>query len=285
MKKLLILSGKGGTGKTTLSSAMIRLTKTDVYADCDVDAPNLHLIGNSMEQPTERDYIGMPKAVIDDRSCVGCGLCEDACRFDAISSVATHYQVNPYACEGCSVCQFVCPASAVIMKPWAAGVLRLYDEGRYFSSAKLYMGSGNSGKLVSEVKKQLNDYTGNSQVTIIDGSPGIGCPVIASVSGVDMVLVVAEPSLSGFSDMERILSTAAHFRTPAAVCVNKSDINTDMTNRIIAYCDKCDIPFVGTIPYDNTIPMLLNEGKTVLDVPSEAANHVRQVYKETVALL
>lgn len=285
MKQLLILSGKGGTGKTTIATAFIQLSKTDVYGDCDVDAPNLHLLNSVGVNPEVSDFIGMPKAVINEDLCNSCGLCLDHCRFGAINRIEGQVLIDPYACEGCGVCQAVCPRNAIEMVEDVAGDLMLYRDKDYFSTAKLKMGSGTSGKLVSQVKQQLKDYQGHAELTVIDGSPGIGCPVIASVSGVDMVLVVTEPTLSGISDMDRILGTAAHFNTQALVCVNKSDVNLALTEEIKNNCQQKGIPFVGEMPYDPVVPKLLNEGLSILDRDCHAGKAVRQIYQQTIERL
>jgi MinD superfamily P-loop ATPase len=185
MKQLLILSGKGGTGKTTIASAFIRLSKAKAYADCDVDAPNLHLITEQSSEPRKTDYYGLPNAEINPVLCIKCDLCRQNCRFDSISVEADKkYKVDPFACEGCGVCEAVCPADAVTLKPAVSGELMLFaNEREVFSTAQLKMGSGNSGKLVTEVKKQMKTEAVNTEFAIIDGSPGIGCPVIASISG------------------------------------------------------------------------------------------------------
>lgn len=285
MKQLLILSGKGGTGKTTVAGAFIRLSGAKAYADCDVDAPNLHLLMHRAEEPETTDYYGLPKAEIDAGLCVGCGRCAENCRFDAITADGG-YRVLPYACEGCAVCEAVCPAGAVSLKPAIAGELRLYTGGgEVFSTAKLKMGSGTSGKLVTEVKKQMKSAAADVPLAVIDGSPGIGCPVIASVSGTDMVLVVAEPSLSGISDMERVLKTAAMFHTKTAVCVNKYDINPENTGKIEAFCRAEGIPFVGRIPFDPAAVKAVNDGLTVADVDCAAGRAVGEVFHSTMALL
>ena len=212
MKQLLILSGKGGTGKTTIASAFIKLSKAEAYADCDVDAPNLHLITGWDSEPEKSDYYGLPTAHINPELCIKCDKCRENCRFDAISAEGC-YKVNPFACEGCGVCQYVCPVDAITLMPAIAGELKLYsNKEKAFSTAQLKMGKGTSGMLVTEVKKQMKDAAADAEIAIIDGSPGIGCPVIASLSGVDMVLIVAEPSISGISDMERIINTADKFR-------------------------------------------------------------------------
>lgn len=181
---IAVLSGKGGTGKTLVSVNLSAAADEAVYSDCDVEEPNLHLIFH-WSSPTERDdYSGMPKARIDPVKCTGCGQCREHCRFDAIET-RMPFRVKPFACEGCGVCAAICPADAVSMEPVRAGELALYKDDAYvFSTAKLSMDSGTSGKLVTEVKKRMISAAGNVELAIIDGSPGIGCPVIASISGV-----------------------------------------------------------------------------------------------------
>ncbi|PKM48113.1 MAG: ATPase, partial [Firmicutes bacterium HGW-Firmicutes-6] len=177
MKQLLILSGKGGTGKTTLASAFIKMAQAKVYADCDVDAPNLHLALNHLSQPKRNDFYGMPKAEINQTLCAKCDRCIENCRFDAISVDDDGYHVDPFTCEGCGVCGMLCPVRAISLKPHIAGELMLYHEDVVFSTAQLKMGSGTSGMLVSEVKKQMKSVDIGADLAIIDGSPGIGCPV------------------------------------------------------------------------------------------------------------
>ncbi|MDD4401366.1 MAG: ATP-binding protein [Desulfitobacteriaceae bacterium] len=285
MKQLLILSGKGGTGKTTIASAFIKLADARAYADCDVDAPNLHLITGWNSQPEKTDYYGLPKVEINPELCLECDLCRPNCRFDAIS-IAKKYKIDPLACEGCSVCAYVCPVGAVTLKPAVAGELMLYsDEEKVFSTAQLKMGSGTSGMLVTEVKKQMRLAAVDAQLAIIDGSPGIGCPVIASLSGVDMVLIVAEPSISGISDMERIINTAAKFGTKTAVCINKYDTNLEHTEKIEGFCKKQGLPFTGRIPFDSSAVKAINKGQTIVDIDCTSGMAVKEVYHKTMNLL
>ncbi|NMA18654.1 MAG: 4Fe-4S binding protein [Clostridiaceae bacterium] len=289
MKQLLILSGKGGTGKTTVASAFIKLSDAKAYADCDVDAPNLHLITEWTTQPEKKDYYGLDVAKIDDDLCTRCGQCEMHCRFDAIANDITEdgaYAVNPYVCEGCGVCEYVCPVGAIKMIPKIAGEMMLYqDDENVFSTAQLEMGSGTSGLLVTEVKKRMVANATNAPLAIIDGSPGIGCPVIASLSGVDMVLVVAEPSLSGMSDMERIIQTAKRSRTKIAVCVNKYDTGLENTEKIEAFCKQQALPFTGRIPFDPDAVKAINQGKTIVDIDCASGRAVKKVYDKTIKLL
>ena len=285
MKQLLILSGKGGTGKTTIASAFIKLSDAKAYADCDVDAPNLHLITGWNVEPAKNDYYGLPKAEINPELCTRCDQCRQNCRFDAIKT-EPHYKVDPFACEGCGVCEYVCPVEAITMIPAVAGELMLYSDGeKVFSTAQLKMGSGTSGMLVTEVKKQMKSAVIDADLAIIDGSPGIGCPVIASLSGVDMVLIVAEPSISGISDMERIINTAAKFGTKTAVCINKYDTNIENTEKIEEFCKKQAMPFIGRIPFDSNAVKAINNGQTVVDIDCISGTAVKEVYHKTMNLL
>lgn len=284
MKELLILSGKGGTGKTTIASAFIKLASVKAYADCDVDAPNLHLVMKGLPEPEYSDYYGLDKAEIDPDLCTKCDLCRQHCRFGAIN-VSEIYQVDHFACEGCSVCQAICPANAIKMNAAVAGHLMLYKNDIVFSTAQLKMGSGNSGLLVTDVKKQLKTAAKDTEFAIIDGSPGIGCPVIASLSGVNMVLIVTEPSISGISDMERIIETAQRFQTKIAVCINKYDTNISNTKEIIKVCKKLDLSLVGNIPFDKEAVKAVNNGGTIVDIACESRTAVKAVFKKTMKIL
>lgn len=286
MKQLLILSGKGGTGKTTVASAFIQLAHAKAYADCDVDAPNLHLVTSFRAQEQKSDFYGMSKAEIDPELCVNCGKCAENCRFDAILKDDS-YHVDGYACEGCGVCEAICPAKAITLKPAVAGELMKYKTAdTVFSTAKLKMGSGNTGFLVTEVKKQMREAAPtDAQIAIVDGSPGIGCPVIASLSGVDMVLIVTEPSLSGISDLKRIIKTVEVFQTKAAVCINKYDINQENAQEIETFCQENNLPLVGKIPFDSDVVKFVNQGKNVMASESAAAHAIADVFARTSSLL
>lgn len=285
MKQLLILSGKGGTGKTTIASAFIKLADAKAYADCDVDAPNLHLIAGWNIEPKKEDYYGLPKAEINSELCTQCDKCRQNCRFDAIS-VDGKYKVDTFACEGCGVCEYVCPVDAIILKPAVAGKLILYsDEKTVFSTARLKMGSGTSGMLVTEVKKQMKSAAVDNEIAIIDGSPGIGCPVIASLSGMDIVLIIAEPSISGISDMERIINTAVKFGIKTAICINKYDTNLENTEKIQQFCKEQKLPFTGKIPFDSKAVKAINNGQTIVDINCISGTAVKEVYHKTINLL
>jgi MinD superfamily P-loop ATPase len=283
MKQLLILSGKGGTGKTTVAGAFIKLSNVKAFADCDIDAPNLHLIMEQKSKPDNSDYYGLDKAIIDKDKCIKCNLCYENCRFDAIDN-NDGYAVKIYDCEGCGVCEAICPESAISLVPYKAGDMTLYKEPKVFSTAELKMGSGNSGLLVTEVKKNMK-MASEADFAIIDGSPGIGCPVIASISGVSMVLIVAEPSLSGISDMKRIIETAERFNTKLAVCVNKYDTNIENNERIKRFCQDNNIEFVGEIPFDKNVVEAVNNGLTIVDIDCAAGDAIQGIYIKTIKIL
>ena len=276
MKQLVILSGKGGTGKTTVASSFIRLSKRKVFADCDVDAPNLHQIFDYGNTAEKLPFYGLKKAVKYDSLCTGCGKCENLCRFGAIRSG----KVNPFECEGCGVCEAFCPAhdengnTAIRLEKMVSGETRLFrHDGDIFSTAGLSMGSGASGRLVTEVRRNLYKAAANESYAIIDGSPGIGCPVIASVTGSQMVLIVAEPTISGIHDLRRIVDTSRRFGAKIAVCINKFDVSKSSTGAIKKYCRKEKLPILGLIPYDSMVIKAVNSGKAVVDYEDSAAGH------------
>ncbi|MDK2933278.1 MAG: hypothetical protein PWP27_1088 [Clostridiales bacterium] len=289
MKQLAVLSGKGGTGKTTIVSAFIKLARNKAFADCDVDAPNLHLVCSRYEGLENRLFYGYQKAVKYDDICTNCGKCEELCRFRAIENGI----VNPYECEGCGVCEAFCPARdhegrpAIRLEDNVSGDISLFRvNGEVFSSAQLKMGNGASGKLVTEVRKNLFNSITKEELVIIDGSPGIGCPVIASITGVDMVLIVAEPTLSGMHDMKRIIDTARKFHAICAVCINKYDINVNNALKIEQYCIGENIPLVGSIPFDPMVIKAVNAGKTIIDMPkSTAAQAISEIWNNVHSML
>lgn len=286
MRQLVILSGKGGTGKTTVASALIRLSGARACADCDVDAPNLHLVNRHYSSGETAPYWGLPLADIDPVLCTACGECEVNCRFGAIIPGEPH-RVDPYACEGCGVCVLVCPTDAINMRPHEAGTMTLYaQENRVFSTAQLRTGAGTSGLLVSQVKKRMNEAMKEDiPLAIVDGSPGIGCPVIATLSGADVTLIVAEPSLSGISDLERIVKTARGFGVRIAVCVNKANINPEKAEQIRRYCERETLFFAGVIPYDPLAIEAVNRGQTIADTPCPSGKAVREIYRNILPLL
>lgn len=286
MKQLLILSGKGGTGKTTTAAAFISFSKAKAVADCDVDAPNLHIVKKIDAEPKSKAFIGSQKAQIDKNLCTGCKKCLEHCRFNAIDFVDKKCEINEFACEGCGVCEYVCPQKAVSLIDDIAGEQDLYLGDTVFSTAKLKMGRGNSGKLVTSVKKDMMfNAPEETPLAIIDGSPGIGCPVIASVSGIDLALIVAEPSLSGISDLERLIKTANVLHTPIAVCINKFNSSQQNSEKIEQFCNENEIPFLGKIPYDKSASKAINQGMSIAEIDCPARDALLEVYNKVIKLL
>lgn len=279
MKKLLILSGKGGTGKTTIASSFIHLSGVKQFADCDVEAPNLHLMYKQGVKES-KPYYGLAKAIINQSKCIDCGLCYDHCRFNAVMNTEG-YQIDLYKCEGCGVCEFVCPVDAIEFKQTEDGYINLYKNEVIFSTGELKMGSGNSGLLVTKVKKQLTEDT----LTIIDGPPGIGCPVIASLSGVDYVLVVTEPSLSGFSDLKRMIKTIEKAKINFGVCINKFDINLEISDQITTYLKEKNMTYFGHINYSKDVSKIINQGKVIVSEDSSVSRQIKSIYDKVVSYI
>ncbi len=312
MKQLVILSGKGGTGKTSVAAALAHLAAEDmpiVLADADVDAANLELV----LAPTKREehiFMGGQKAIIVADACTTCGRCAGVCRFDVPhphppsplslshgererggrGGVGEVYTVDPLACEGCAACVYQCPAEAIHMEEQQAGLWFRSDTrfGPLFH-AHLFAGQENSGKLVTMVKQQarLLALDEGRELLIVDGPPGIGCPVISACAGAELALVVTEPTVSGVHDLERTLGvgTANHFRVPALVLINKADLNPTHTAHIAAYCQARGIPLAGQLPYDNVVTAAMVQGQpvTVYEPAGAMASALRAVWAQVRA--
>ncbi len=265
MKEIVIISGKGGTGKTTITAAFASLVENKVMADCDVDAADLHLI-LSPDIQYEEDFYSGKTALIRENDCTECGKCVEVCQFDAISP---DFVVDPVACEGCGVCVYFCPGDAIDFNENLSG--RWFISNTRFGPmvhARLGIAEENSGKLVMLVRRQakLLAEKQNADFIIVDGAPGIGCPVISSITGANAVLVVTEPTLSGRHDLERVVSLAAdHFQIPTFVCVNKYDLNNKITDQIENFCRDRDIGFVGNIAYDTIVTDAMVQAKTIIE--------------------
>lgn len=288
MKQLLILSGKGGTGKTTVAASFIAMAKgvfgPMACADCDVDAPNMHFILGALPVIQQEPFYGLDVAYIHSDACDDCGLCQEYCRFGAIIRDGSRFIVHAPACEGCGVCETLCPSKAIRMVRDQAGDMTLHKakEG-VFSTARLTMGKGNSGLLVNQVKKRLLDHaSSHTSLAIIDGSPGIGCPVIASLNGVDAVLLVVEATLSGISDMKRIVTTAKKFALPVAVCINRFTDENENSAIIETMCRDEGLAFVGRIPYDPQVVRAVNSGRTIMEFDCPASKQLRKVFEKTM---
>jgi MinD superfamily P-loop ATPase len=255
MKQWVILSGKGGTGKTTVAGVLAHLASQEhrlVLADADVDAANLELL-LAPKLAEAHDFVGGQVAVVDPACCTNCGICAALCRFEAVLAGNGAHRVDALACEGCAACAHACPAGAIAMQDRVSG-RHFRSETRYgpLFHARLTPGQENSGKLVTQVKQgaRLEALAQQADLLLVDGPPGIGCPAIASIAGADLALLVTEPGVSGIHDWGRILGTIRLFGVPAVVCVNKADINPARTEEIRALCAQEQLPLVGVLPFD-----------------------------------
>jgi MinD superfamily P-loop ATPase len=288
MKQIVVISGKGGTGKTVVSGCFAVLARNAVLADVDVDAANLHLL----LQPEIRErhvFKSGRKARIEASKCTGCGICLPLCRFDALMEDREgKVAVEPLSCEGCGLCFHVCPEQAVELDSRVAGEWYV-SETKYgpFVHARLGIAEENSGKLVTEVRKKARQIaeSENRDLLIMDGAPGVGCPVIASLTGTDLALIVTEPTPSGRHDMERIVSLARHFKIRTVCCINKFDLNLENSGQIEQWCREQSIPVVGKIPFDLAVPESVVRGIPYLEYTSNSsAEDVRKIWHSLLAL-
>ena len=263
MKELVVLSGKGGTGKTSIVASFAALAQKKVLVDCDVDAADLHLV---LKPDIRRDneFWSGQVAVIDGGKCTECGLCQQLCRFEAIAD----FKVDTTSCEGCGFCSQICPVEAITMKERLSG--RWLISGTKYGPlvhARLGIAQENSGKLVALVRQQAKQLADKDDLDYIisDGPPGIGCPVISSLSGANLALVVTEPTLSGIHDLDRVVDVCRHFNVPALVCVNKYDINEDNVRHIESYCLSQGLEIAARIPFDNAVTEAMVQGLPVVE--------------------
>lgn len=288
IQECVIISGKGGTGKTSVTASFAALSAgRAVLADCDVDAADLHLV-LTPKIVAKTDFRSGNEAVIRSEACTGCGTCAELCRFDAIHYVKRPfgkalYEVDPVACEGCGVCVRFCPAKAIDFPERLCGVWML-SETRCgpMVHARLGAAAENSGKLVATVRQEARRVAAERDLPLIitDGPPGIGCPVIASVTGADRVLVVTEPTVSGEHDLARVLQLARHFEVPTFVCVNKWDINPEMTERIEQAALKAGATVAGRIRYDRAVTAAQRAEQAVVETDAPSAEDVRNVWRQ-----
>jgi len=284
MKEILVISGKGGTGKTTIVAAFSSLAENAMLADCDVDAPDLHIILQpKILQEDPFFALRIPKK--DESLCKRCGKCREVCRFDAIDE---NLNLIDMKCEGCAACAFICPEKAIEMVDREVGKLYI-SETRFgpFVHAKLNIGEEASGKLVAEVKRKVKELAEKEgkELILVDGSPGIGCPVIASLAGVDLALIVTEPTVSGIHDLERIFQVTKHFGVKVAVCINKFDINEKKTEEIEEFCRENGIPTIGRIPYNSDVTKAMIKLKTVIEFsPNLVSEEVKSIWEELMEM-
>ena len=283
MKEIVIISGKGGTGKTSIIAAFASLVENKVLCDADVDAADLHLIMDP-EVKEHHDFESGHTAIINQDKCTECGLCRDLCRWDAISE---DFVVDSIECEGCGVCYYFCPEKAIDFPLNTCGEWYL-SETRFgpMAHARLGIAEENSGKLVTLIRQEGKKLAekNNLDLLLTDGPPGIGCPVIASMGGAAAVLIVTEPTVSGRHDMERVAELAAFFKIPAMMCVNKFDLNPSAGEAIEAFARERDISVIGRVPFDPVFTKAMVQGKTIVefDSQSEGCVAVKSIW-ETVA--
>jgi MinD superfamily P-loop ATPase len=286
MKQLTILSGKGGTGKTTLTASFAVLAKNAIIADCDVDAPDLHMLLHPEVVETQ-EFTGSKVAVIDKTKCLNWGICRRKCRFGAITEKFT---VDPISCEGCGVCTVVCPSNAATLIERKSGYAYISKtKYGFMTHALLNPSEGNSGKLVTLVRQNAKNMAKqeNSDLIIIDGPPGIGCPVIASVTDVDAGLVVTEPTMSGIHDLTRALQLLEHFSVTPIVCVNMYDINAENTEKILSFCRENNVEVAGKVPFSPKVTEAMVNGKTVVEYAPEedVSKKIECVWERTCSLI
>ncbi len=281
MKEVVVLSGKGGTGKTSIVGSFAALAKNKVLVDCDVDAADLHILLQPVTREKHEFWSGQV-AFIDKQRCTECGICQDLCRFAAIKN----FMVDPVSCEGCGFCSHVCPVEAVTMRENLTGQWFISDTScGSLVHARLGIAQENSGKLVALVRQQARQVAEKEGASYIisDGPPGIGCPVISSLSGANLALLVAEPTLSGIHDLERVLGVCHHFGVEALVCINKYDINEDNTRQIECYCSRQGIEIAARIPFDNVVTEAMIHGVPVVEYSRNGVSHQIESLWETVS--
>ncbi|MFC1528068.1 ATP-binding protein [Candidatus Neomarinimicrobiota bacterium] len=269
MKEIVIISGKGGTGKTSITASFAVLGGNNVVvADCDVDAADMHLLMQP-DFALQEDFYSGELAVIDQDKCSQCGDCANACRYDAIPVIDGEYIVDTLSCEGCGYCARICPTEAItnidlIVGKWYVSKVKT---GGVMVHAKLGIGADNSGKLVAKVKnesKQIATAT-NKEYIIVDGSPGIGCPVVSSISGANFVVLVTESSVSGLHDLKRVYELVKKFKIKAGCIINKADINNEVSGEIEKFLKIENIAHISSLPYDETFTEAMTEGKTIVE--------------------
>ena len=285
MKELTIISGKGGTGKTSIVASFAAIAKNKILVDADVDAADLHLV-LPPEIKKEEDFKGGHIAFINPDICTNCGDCIERCQFNAISD---DFVVDQIACEGCGVCVHFCPVGAIDFPQRTCGKWFISDtKSGPMVHAKLGIAEENSGLLVSMLRREAKEIAGQNglEIIIIDGPPGIGCPVIASVTGTSAVLIITEPTLSGMHDMQRVGELTAFLNVPSMVCINKYDINPEISDQIKKYAAENKIKYAGSVPYDSDVTAAMVAQKSLVDFSEgEGSQAIRKVWKEVESFM
>lgn len=280
MKEIVVISGKGGTGKTSVMASLAHCAQPVVMADCDVDAADLHLLLQPDVQET-KDFVSGVKPVLNPDACIQCGKCIDVCEFDAISD---DFVIHPLDCEGCGVCAHFCPTDAIQLEDrlcgeWHQSKTRLGP----MVHARLFPAEENSGKLITLLRKTAKELAEKAglELILIDGSPGIGCPVISSVTNADYLVIVTEPSVSGIHDLKRVCDLIKHFKLKAGIIINKADLDEGMKETIYALSSEIDVPVLGELPYDLVFTQAMVEGKILMEYAEGAIpEKIKEIYQK-----
>ncbi len=290
MKEIVVISGKGGTGKTSLTASFAYLGGKDVIvADCDVDAADMHLLLQP-DFADEDDFFSGELAHINQYECIQCGKCAEVCRFDAIPVIKGRYIVDPLACEGCGYCARICPTEAITNEDLNVGKWYISNikTGSIMVHARLGIGADNSGKLVAKVKSEAKDIADEERVdyVLVDGSPGVGCPVVSSLSGAAFVVLVTEPSVSGLHDLRRVYELVHKFNIKAGCIINKSDINKEMTKQIEQFLNEENILHIANLPYDETFTKAMTNGQTIVEyAENDLAEKIRESWNKITEIV
>ncbi|MCK5003531.1 MAG: ATP-binding protein [Candidatus Aminicenantes bacterium] len=282
LKEIVVLSGKGGTGKTTIASSLAVLFRNKIIADADVDAANMYILMNP-DNIKGGDFAGKPVAKIDSKSCINCGICMDLCRFDAIDIIDGQHNIDQLSCDGCTLCSLGCPEKAIQMEPVMVGKWFSSDtEYGKFVYARLDPGAENSGNLVTMVKHQAKLLAESEKMNyiLIDGPPGIGCPVTSTLSGADYTIIVTEPSISGISDLKRIIKLSDHFKVKSGIVINKYDINSDNTKKIEAFANENNIDILGKVPHSFCIIDEISKRTIPVGQCRDLKEPITEIYKK-----
>ena len=289
MKEIVVISGKGGTGKTSITASFAYLAGKDlIAADCDVDAADLHLLLAPDFRETE-DFFSGELAFIDQKKCVKCGKCQEVCRFNAVSFTSKQYVVDPLGCEGCGYCTRICPENAITNLKQNVGRLFVSDirTGTKMVHARLNIGADNSGKLVAEVKNRAKNIAekGNKFAILVDGSPGVGCPVVSSLSGADFTILVTESTISGLHDLKRVYELVKKFGIKTGCIINKADLNEIVSNNIKSFLKEENIVLLSEIPYSEKFTEAINNGKTITEYDKNLGDIIKGSWEKIKGLL
>ncbi len=286
MKEILVISGKGGAGKTSVAAAIsFFLNNKDIIADCDVDAADMHIL-LAPDYKEKNDFFSGKECKVISQKCSGCGICEENCHYNAIKTVDGKAVIDELECEHCLLCYRLCPENAVEINEMHCGEYFISNTriGKKLVHAKLFSGADNSGKLVSTVRSEARKLAQkqNSDIILIDGPPGIGCPVIASITGITYAILVTEPSVSGYSDLIRVLEIVKHFNVKSGCIINKSTVNLEIKNKIETFCSENGVSVLGEIPYNKKFYTALTEKKSIVETDEKIKANFQKIWDKVL---